>query len=54
MTAIGPRMVRLALSRPIFTEAIGQWHSVLLADEAEWIRRELAPYYALLGGRWLR
>ena len=42
----------VSLSRPIFTDAIGQWQDVLLPEEAQRIERELAPYYAILGERW--
>jgi len=42
----------ISLSRPIFTDAIGQWRKMLTDDEAKRIKRELASYYAILGGRW--
>jgi len=42
----------ISLSRPIFTDAIGQWRKTLTPAEADRIEQELAPYYALLGGRW--
>jgi hypothetical protein len=44
----------VSLSRPIFTDAIGQWHTMLREDEARRIERELAPFYAIFGERWGR
>jgi hypothetical protein len=44
----------VSLSRPIFTEEIGQWRSKLSAHEAKRIEQTLAPYYAVLGDRWAR
>ena len=44
----------ISLSRPIFTDAVGQWRSILTADEAEQIERELAPYYNIFRRRWHR
>jgi hypothetical protein len=42
----------VSLSKPIFTDAIGQWRELLTAAEARRIETELAPYYARLGQGW--
>ncbi len=42
----------ISLSKPIFTESIGQWRRILTDDEAERLERELAPFYGVLGNRW--
>lgn len=41
-----------SLVRPIFTDQIGQWRTLLSEDEATTIRERLAPLYDRLGDRW--
>lgn len=42
----------VSLTRPIFTESMGQWRSILSDEEAARIERELAPLYDRIGSRW--
>jgi Sulfotransferase family len=44
----------VSLSRPIFSDAIGQWRTMLTSNEVRRIETELAPYYGILGPRWGR
>lgn len=41
----------ISMSKPIFTDAIGQWRDMLTNEEARRIERELDTYYAALGRR---
>ncbi|MDG2483080.1 MAG: sulfotransferase [Alphaproteobacteria bacterium] len=41
-----------SLARPIFTDSVGQWRSILSDEEAATITAELAPLYERLGERW--
>lgn len=43
----------MSLSKPIFTDAIGQWRNLLNPDEARRIETEMAPYYARIGQGWM-
>jgi hypothetical protein len=42
----------VSLSKPIFTESIGQWRKHLTKEEVERIENELAEYYRIFGHRW--
>jgi hypothetical protein len=42
----------VSLSKPIFTNSIGQWREHLSKDEAVRIETELAEYYRIFGEKW--
>jgi hypothetical protein len=42
----------VSLSKPIFTNSIGQWREHLSKEEAARIETELAEYYEIFGAKW--
>lgn len=42
----------ISLTKPIFTDSIGQYRSLLCAHEIDRIESELAPYYEIYGDLW--
>ncbi|MBO6782677.1 MAG: sulfotransferase [Alphaproteobacteria bacterium] len=42
----------VSLARPIFDSSVGQWPDLITPEEADTVRRELAPWYARLGHGW--
>lgn len=42
----------VSLSKPIFTNSIGQWRECLSKEEAARIETELAEYYRIFGEKW--
>ncbi len=42
----------VSLSKPIFTNSIGQWHRFVDQKEQRIIEKELAEYYEIWGGKW--
>jgi hypothetical protein len=42
----------VSLSKPIFTDSIGQWREHLTNEEVERIESELAEYYRIFGHKW--
>lgn len=41
-----------SLTRPIFTDSLGQWRNILNENEISRIDHDLAPWYKILGKRW--
>lgn len=44
----------VSLSKPIFTDSIGQWRDRISAAESQRIETELGEYYEIFGERWKR
>ena len=42
----------VSLSKPIFTNSIGQWRRFVDKEEQRIIEKELAEYYEIWGGKW--
>ncbi len=42
----------ISLSKPIFTDSIGQWKTLLTTVEAEYIKSKLSKRYTQLGSHW--
>lgn len=42
----------VSLTKPIFTDSVGHYKSLLSTQEIDRIERELAPYYAIYQDRW--
>ena len=42
----------VSLSKPIFTNSIGQWHRFVDKEEQSIIEKELAEYYKIWGDKW--
>jgi hypothetical protein len=45
-------LTAVSLTKPIFSDSIGQWRSILTSEEAQAIESELSPWYAVFGERW--
>jgi len=45
-------LTSVSLTRPIFSDSLGQWRTMLTTDEAARIEAELAGRYRVLGTRW--
>ena len=41
-----------SLTKPVFTDSIGQWRRLITADEQRRIEQELARFYDALGDKW--
>lgn len=42
----------VSLSKPIFTDSIGQWRNLISEEESRQIEAELGEYYEIFGQRW--
>lgn len=45
-------LTSVSLAQPIFASSLGQWRTILTAEEVATIERELAHLYDVLGERW--